>query len=200
MKILITLLALMPFFYMSLRYSFSFHWHWTDVAAVFVREHFSYEIGGYPTDFWKFALHVSAKTALNLFILTLAIKPLYNLFKINFLKQRKLLGFLGFFYLLLHVSVFVGIKHHFNYYEIYGALQEHLFLWFGLAAFLIFFMMAFTSIPFVFKRFSSWHKLFYFAMVLVMIHFLLAQKEVSTDEITYVAVISGLLAFRLLKR
>lgn len=200
MRTLITLLALVPLFYMSFRYSFSLGWHWPFTVSNFIHEHFHYDIGGTPADFWKFVLHVSAKTALNLFIITLAIKPLRNLLKIDFLKYRKELGLFGFFYLLLHVSVFVGIKHHFDYHEIYGAMEEHLFLWFGFAAFLIFFMMAFTSIPFLFKRFASWHRLFYFAMVLVMIHFLLSQKDVSTDEITYVSVISGLLALRLLKR
>ena len=200
MRTLITLLAMMPLFYISFRYSFSLGWHWPSVLSTFVSEHFAYDIGGTPADFWKFVLHISAKTALNLFIVTLAIKPLYNLFKINLLKQRKLLGLFGFFYVLLHVSVYVGIKHHFNSLEIYGAMQEHLFLWFGFTAFLIFFMMAFTSIPFLFKRFASWHKLFYFGMVLVMIHFLLGAKEISMDDITYVAVISGLLSLRLLKR
>ena len=200
MRTLITLLALMPLFYMSFRYSFSFGWHWPFTVSNFINQHFHYEIGGTPADFWKFVQDVSAKTALNLFIITLAIKPLRNILTIDFLKYRKELGLFGFFYVLLHVSVFVGIKHHFDYHEIYGAMQEHLFLWFGFAAFLIFLMMAITSIPFLFKRLSSWHKLFYFGMVLVMIHFLLAQKEVSMDEITYVAVISGLLSLRLLKR
>ena len=200
MKILIALLALMPLFYMSFRYSFSFGWHWPTMVAEYIKQYLHMDVSGTPTDFWKFVLHVSAKTALNLFIITLAIKPLRNLLKIDFLKYRKELGLFGFLYLLLHVSVFVGIKHHFNYIEIYGAMQEHIFLWFGFAAFLIFFMMAFTSIPFLFKRLASWHKLFYFAMVLVMIHFLLSKKDISTDDITYVSVISGLLALRLLKR
>ena len=200
MKILIALLALMPLFYISFRYSFSLGWHWPTMVAEYIKQYLHMDVSGTPTDFWKFVLHVSAKTALNLFIITLAIKPLRNLLKIDFLKYRKELGLFGFLYLLLHVSVFVGIKHHFNYIEIYGAMQEHIFLWFGFAAFLIFFMMAFTSIPFLFKRLASWHKLFYFAMVLVMIHFLLSKKDISTDDITYVSVISGLLALRLLKR
>jgi sulfoxide reductase heme-binding subunit YedZ len=191
---------MLPLFYISLRYSFSFGWHWPLVLATFVKEHLHYEIGGFPVDFWKFVLHVSAKTALNLFIITLALKPLYNLLTINFLRYRKMIGLFGFFYLLLHVSVFLGIQHHFAFGEIYSAMQQHLFLWFGMVAFLIFFMMAFTSIPFLFKRFSSWHKLFYFAMVLVMMHFLLSQKELENDVLIYVAIISSLLSLRLLKR
>ncbi len=200
MKTLITFLAMLPLFYISLRYSFSLGWHWPLVLATFVKEHLHYEIGGFPADFWKFVLHVSAKTALNLFIVTLALKPLYKLLTINFLRYRKMIGLFGFFYLLLHVSVFVGVKNHFQFDAISAAMQEHLFLWFGLGAFLIFFMMAFTSIPFLFKRFSSWHKLFYFAMVLVMMHFLLSQKELENDVLIYVAIISSLLSFRLLKR
>lgn len=200
MRTLITLLAMLPLFYMSYRYSFSFGWHWTTTFTAFVKDHLNYEIAGYPADFWKFVLDTSAKTAINLFIITLSIKPLRNLLTIDFLRYRKMLGLFGFFYLLLHVSVFLGIKHHFSFGEIYSAMQQHLFLWFGIMAFLIFFMMAFTSIPFLYKRFSSWHKLFYFAMVLVMMHFLLSLKEIDNEALIYVLVISSLLALRLLKR
>lgn len=200
MKTIISFLALLPLFYISFRYSFSLGWHWPASVATYVQEYFRYEIGGYPQDFWKFVLHVSAKSALDIFIAVLAIRPLRNLLKIDFIKQRKLLGLFGFFYLLIHVIVFVGIKQHFNLAELTKALQEHQYLWFGLAAFLIFFMMALTSIPFLHKRFASWHKLFYLGMVLVMVHYLLSKKEIFMDDMIYMLIISSLLALRLLKR
>ncbi len=200
MKTIIIFLAFMPLFYISLRYSFSFGWQWLLVLSQFLETHFAFKIGGFPADFWKFVQHVSANTALNLFIATLAIKPLYKLLTINFLRYRKMLGLFGFFYLLLHVSIFVGVKNHFELSALVATMQEHLFLWFGFAAFLIFLMMALTSIPFLYKRFASWHKLFYFAMVLVMMHFLLSQKEIESGVLIYVALISSLLSLRLLKR
>lgn len=190
----------MPLFYISLRYSFSLEWHWPLRLAQYLQDAYNIDISGYPKDFWKFVLHVSANSALNMFIVVLAIRPLRNLLKIDFLKQRRLLGLFGFFYVCLHVIVYVGLKHHFNISEINQAVIEHRFLWFGIAAFLIFLMMTVTSIPFLFKRFASWHKLFYLGMVLVIVHELLSKKEIFMDDLIYMFIVSFLLAIRLLKR
>jgi methionine sulfoxide reductase heme-binding subunit len=200
MKTFISFLAFIPLFYISFRYSFSLGWHWPLSFAQLIKEYLHLEVGTYPKDFWKFVLHATAKTALNLFIITLAIRPLRNLVKIDFLKQRRLLGLFGFFYLVLHVMVYVGVKHHFNIYELNTDIISHQYLWFGISAFFIFLMMAVTSTKTLFKRFSSWHKLFYLGMVLVMVHYLLSKKEIFMDDMFYMLIISSLLALRLLKR
>ena len=200
MRTIIWILALMPIFYMSFRYSLGFGWEWLSVIHQFFGSYLHLHIGGYPANVIKFLQDTTAKTALNLFIITLAIKPLRSYLKFDLLKYRRLIGLFGFFYLLLHVSVFFGLKHHFNFESAYHAMLEHKFIIFGFAAFCIFAIMVFTSIPFLFKKFESLHKLFYLAMVLVMVHFLLAQKYLSLSDIIYVSVISSLLALKLLKR
>jgi sulfoxide reductase heme-binding subunit YedZ len=200
MKSIITFLALTPLFYISFRYSFSFGWNWPLSLAGYVDEHLHVSIGGYPQDFWKFVLHVSAQSALDFFIITLSIRPLRNLLKIDFLKYRRILGLFGFFYLLIHVMVYVGVKHHFDIAALSEAFVEKKYLWFGAAAFVIFLMMALTSTKNLYKRFASWHKLFYLSMVLVMVHFLLSKKEIFMDDMVYFFIIFALLVLRLLKR
>ena len=200
MRTIIYILALMPLLYMSFRYSLGLGWHFPEIIQKFLNHYLYLHIGGHPANLVKFLQDATAKTALNLFIITLAIKPLHSYLKFDLLKYRRLIGLFGFFYLFLHVSVFVWLKHHLDLSSAYHAMIEHTFILFGFAAFLIFGMMAVTSIPFLFKRFASWHKLFYPAMVLVIVHFLLAQKHISLTDIAYVAVIASLLALKLLKR
>ena len=190
----------MPLFYMSFRYSLGFGWEWLSIVQKFFINVLHLYLGGAPEKPIKFLLTTNAKTALNLFILTLALTPLHSYVKINLLRYRRLIGLFGAFYLLLHVSVFVGLKHHFDLSALYEANLQHPFLIFGELAFLIILMMSVTSLPFLFKRFASWHKLFYPAMVLVMLHFLLAQKQIHLDDIVYATAIALLLALKLLKR
>ncbi|MBU0631053.1 ferric reductase-like transmembrane domain-containing protein [bacterium] len=200
MRTIIWIAALMPIFYMSFRYSLGQGWQLPIVMAKFLNGYLHLHIGWYPGNIIKFLEVTTAKTALNLLILTLALKPLHSYLKFDLLKYKRLIGLFGAFYVLLHVAVFVWLKHHFDFGEIYGAFTHHLFIIFGVLAFAVLLMMSITSVPFLFRKFHSWHKLFYISMVFVMVHFLLAQKNISFTDIIYVAVISALLALKLLKR
>ena len=198
MRILIWIAALLPLLYISFRYSLEFDW--VRSIARFMHESLHLNPGGHPKHMTRFLLDTTAMTALNLFIITLALRPLRDYLKINMLGYKRLLGLFGFFYLLLHVTVFIGLKHHWELHDAVFAITHHLFLVFGVLAFLIMLMMTITSLPFLYKKLHSWHKLYYLAMVFVMVHFLLAQKSISFEYIVYTAIISALLALRLLKR
>ncbi len=200
MRTIIWIAALMPIFYMSFRYSLGLGWHMPVIIAKFLNDYLHLHIGGHPAHIVRFLQDTTAKTALNLFILTLALKPLHSYLKFDLLKYKRLIGMFGFFYLMLHVIVFVWLKHHFDADDIMRAVSHHLYIIFGLLAFAILAMMAITSIPFLYRKFHSWHKLFYIAMVFVILHFLLGQKHISFIDIVYVAVISALLALKLIKR
>ena len=200
MRTIIWIAALMPIFYMSFRYSLGLGWQMPVIIAKFLNGYLHLHIGGYPANFVKFLQDTTAKTALNLFILTLALKPLHSYLKFDLLKYKRLIGLFGFFYVFLHVIVFIWLKHHFDMGDVTRAVSHHLYIIFGLFAFAIILMMTITSIPFLYKKFHSWHKLFYIAMVFVILHFLLGQKHISFIDIIYVAVISALLALKLLKR
>jgi len=199
MKIIIWILALIPIVYMSFRYSFEFRWHWLYDVVDFVHKYFGVYLGESLRHRVIFLQDTTAKTALNMFIIALALRPLYTYLKINLLKYRRIIGLFGFFYATLHVMIFVGIKHDFHLDEVYIAAKEHVFILFGMIAFVIFLIMSVTSIDFLYKRFASWHKLFYLAMVFVIIHFLFAHKTISLEFIIYTIIISALLALRLVK-
>lgn len=199
MKTIIWILSLMPIVYISFRYAFIFQWHWLYAVTDFVRNHFGIYLGESLSHRVRFLQDTTAKTALNMFIIVLALQPLYAYLKINLLSYRRLVGLFGFFYAFLHVMVFIGIKHHFNLYTVYTAIKDHVFILFGAIAFLLFLIMAITSIDFLYKRFASWHKLFYIAMVCLVIHFLFSHNNISFDFIIYTIVISALLALQLVK-
>lgn len=199
MKTIIWILALMPIVYMSFRYSFAFGWHWLYDVVYFVHKHFGIYLGESLHHPVRFLQDTTAKTALNMFVIVLALEPLYSYLKINLLKYRRLIGLFGFFYALLHVSIFVGIKYHFQMFQVYAAIKGHIFILFGAVAFLLFLLIAATSVDFLYKRFASWHKLFYLAMVFVMVHFLFAHKNISLEFIIYTVIISALLALRAVK-
>jgi len=183
MKIIIWILALIPIVYMSFRYSFEFRWHWLYDVVDFVHKYFGVYLGESLRHRVIFLQDTTAKTALNMFIIALALRPLYTYLKINLLKYRRIIGLFGFFYATLHVMI----------------AKEHVFILFGMIAFVIFLIMSVTSIDFLYKRFASWHKLFYLAMVFVIIHFLFAHKTISLEFIIYTIIISALLALRLVK-
>ncbi|WP_345993400.1 ferric reductase-like transmembrane domain-containing protein [Sulfurimonas sp. HSL-1716] len=185
---------------MSFRYSLGHWWQLNEGTARFLNDYLHLHIGGHPRNIVKFLEDTAGKTALNLFILTLALRPLHTYLKFDLIKYKRLIGLFGFFYVFLHVAVFVWLKHHFDMGDIYRAASHHLYVIFGISAFAIVLMMTVTSVPFLYKKFHSWHKLFYIAMVFVMVHFLLAQKYISFTDIIYAAVIAGLLALKLLKR
>ncbi len=199
MKIIIWILALIPIVYMSFRYSFEFGWHWLYVVVDFVHKHFGVYLGESLSHPVTFLQDTTAKTALNMFIVVLALQPLYAYLKINLLKYRRMIGLFGFFYAALHVMIFIAIKHNFHLDEVYAAAKEHIFIVFGMMAFVIFSIMAVTSMDFLYKRFASWHKLFYLAMIFIIIHFLFAHKTISLEFIVYTIIISTFLALRLVK-
>lgn len=200
MRTIIWIAALLPLAYMTLGYFLHQGYDGAVIIAKFFREYLHLHLGGGAGSFVKFLQNTTAMSALNIFIVTLAIRPLHSYLRFDLQAYKRLIGLFGFFYLLLHVTVFIWLKHHFHIHEIFSVIFSHLFLIFGLVAFIVMTLMAVTSIPFLYKKFHSWHKLFYIAMVFVLLHFLLGQKHISFTDIVYVAVISGLLALKLLKR
>jgi methionine sulfoxide reductase heme-binding subunit len=199
MRILFYIAALLPFLYMGFIYILGLPWQWPHVVSNFFANYLHFHFGARPHHINRFLQDFSGETALYFFMVTLALRPVHDFLKINLLGWRRALGLWGFFYLLLHFLVFAGIKHHFEMHKIFAVIGSHPFLIFGAVAFVIFVLLTITSIPALFVKLHSWHKLFYVAMVLVIVHILLGARHIDLADIVSVAVIAALLALRLVK-
>lgn len=123
----------------------------------------------------------SGRTSIFLLMLSLACRPLSNLFGLtSLIKIRKILGIYAFFYASFHFLVFSGLDFEFNLSWILAELKFKPFIQIGLAALILLIPLAITSVNSIRKRMGkNWqilHRLAYFIAFLAIVHFLMAVK------------------------
>ena len=111
----------------------------------------------------------------------LFISILISLFKkqINLMKYRRLIGLFGFFYAFLHLINFVIFDAELDLAFIVEETLDKPFIYLGMTAFFILLFMTFTSSKKLFKKYKSYHQLIYLALILITIHFVMAQKSIT---------------------
>jgi len=156
--------------------------------------------GGLGVEPIKELEHKLGELALQLFIVTLAVRPLRDWTGVSLLKQRRALGLITFFYVALHLLVWlvldVGILS-----EIWADIVKRPYITVGLAAFLLMIPLAITSNnrslrkmgP---KRWRNWHRLTYPAAVLGALHYVMLAKGFQIEPLVYLFVTVLLLAAR----
>ena len=177
-----------------------------------------YAIGLLPA-VWTFALALTdqlgadpAKTlertmglwALRFIVLGLAISPLRR-WGWNLIRYRRASGLLAFYYALLHVVAYAWFDYGFDWGMIWGDIVKRPYITIGLAAFLILVPLAITSTNGMIKRMgaAAWqrlHKLVYVAAVGAILHFLMLVKVITTEPFVYAALVTLLLAVRLVPK
>lgn len=141
-------------------------------------------------------------TALNLLVLSLACTPIRNLFGLtSFLMIRKTLGLFAFFYAVLHFLIFIALDFELNLSWIQDEIRLKPFIQIGLAALILLILLSVTSIPIIQRKMGkTWetlHKLVYLAVLLVVLHFLLATKGDIFQPILYAGITLFLLLLRI---
>ena len=140
------------------------------------------------------------RVAIKLLVLVLAVTPLRNATGISLLKFRRAIGLLLFFYVVLHLLVWlfldVGI-----WSQIWGDIVKRPFVTIGMAALLLMVPLALTSNDWAIRKLGAmrWkrlHRLTYAAAVLGALHFVILVKGFRLDTWVYLAIILGLLALR----
>lgn len=63
------------------------------------------------------------------------------------------------------------------------------FIYLGMIAFFILVFMALTSTKKLFAKYNKYHKFVYLALVLITIHFIMAQKSLSILQLVYISII-----------
>ena len=109
--------------------------------------------------------------------------------KINLMKYRKEIGLLGFFYAFLHLTNFVVFDASFDFEFILKETVEKPFIYLGMIAFFILLFMAITSTKQLFRKYNKYHKLVYLSLILITIHWIMAQKAISILQFIYILAI-----------
>jgi|RhiMethySRZTD1v2_1073278.scaffolds.fasta_scaffold198949_2 methionine sulfoxide reductase heme-binding subunit len=140
--------------------------------------------------------------ALRFLILTLAITPLRRLGGPNWIRYRRTLGLLGFYYAALHLTVYLVLDQGLDGAAIWADIVKRPYITVGMLAFTILVPLAVTSNNASIRRLggAAWaqlHKLVYVAIAAAALHFLMLAKVWAVEPLCYAAIVAALLAYRL---
>lgn len=145
----------------------------------------------------KYIYTITGVTATVILFFSIIISMIKD--KINLIKYRKEVGLLGFFYVLLHMINFVVFDASFDMDFIIKETLEKPFIYLGMIAFFIVLFMAITSTKNLFRKYNKYHKFVYLALILIIIHWIMAQKSLSIEQFIYIGIILILGYFKVLK-
>lgn len=145
--------------------------------------------------------HELGELALQLLLFTLAIRPLRELTGINLLKLRRALGVITFFYVLLHLLVWLVLDVQIPA-QIWADIVKRPYITVGMAGFLLMIPLAVTSNNLSLrkmgpKRWRRLHQLTYPVVVLGALHFVMLSKGFQFEPYIYLGISLALLAMRL---
>lgn len=160
------------------------------------------QTGGLGREPIKALEHELGELALKLIIAGLAITPLRKVVGLNLIKFRRAIGVLSFTYVALHLLVWlvldVGILS-----QIWADILKRPYITIGMAGFVAMIPLAITSNNWSVKRLgATWrrlHQLTYVVALLGGVHFIMIAKGIQLEPLMYMAIILGLLAYRLPK-
>jgi sulfoxide reductase heme-binding subunit YedZ len=156
--------------------------------------------GGLGIEPIKALEHELGGIALQLLIAGLCITPMRRLFGVNLIKFRRAFGLLTFYYVCLHLLVWLVLDVQIPA-QIWADIVKRPYVTIGFAAFLLLVPLAATSNTWSVRKLGpKWrqlHKLTYVAAILGAVHFIWLVKGFQIEPLVYLAVILGLLALRL---
>jgi sulfoxide reductase heme-binding subunit YedZ len=155
-------------------------------------------LGSNPTE----ALHIRlGDWALRFLWLTLLITPLQTISHWRGMSvYRRLFGLYTFFYASLHVLDYLIIDNYLDWRIIGIDILESTYIWFGVLAYIIIFLLAITSFKYaqklLGKNWKNLHRFIYVAAIAAMLHYFLQLKGNLAEPFLYLITIVLLLGFR----
>lgn len=144
--------------------------------------------------------HLLGLWALRFLVATLAITPIRDLFGLNWLRYRRALGLLAFYYVLMHFSAYMLLDQMLRLQAIVADIARRPFITIGMTAFVLIIPLALTSNNWSIRRlgprWNKLHRLVYVIAAAGAIHFAMAVKVVGPEQILYLALVAALLAWR----
>ncbi len=145
--------------------------------------------------------HVTGMTALVILLVTLAVSPVRRLTGWNpVIKLRRPLGLFGYFYAVLHFSVWMVLDLGFRLEWVYEDIVERPYITIGFTALVLLTPLALTSttgwIRRLGKKWAMLHRLAYVATALGLVHFYWLVKADVRLPLLLIAAFVVLMAFR----
>ena len=143
--------------------------------------------------------HEMGELGLQVLIAVLAITPLRRITGISLIKFRRALGLIGFFYIFLHLLVWLVLDVQILD-QIVKDIIKRPYITIGMAGFVLMLPLAVTSNNWSIRKLGpKWrnlHKLTYPALILGGVHFVWLVKGWQLEPLIYLGVIVALLAVR----
>ncbi len=159
------------------------------------------QLGANPVKAFEHALGI---WALRFLIATLAITPLRDILGINWMRYRRALGLLAFYYVLMHFMVYVSLDLGFNFGAVGSDIARRPYITIGMACLALLIPLALTSNNWSIRKLSgTWnklHKLIYLIAIGGALHYVLAVKSVTLTPFVHIALIALLVAYRVVRR
>src|SRR5690606_17845336 len=134
--------------------------------------------------------HLLGLWALRFLVATLAITPLRDLLGVNWLRYRRALGLLAFWYVLMHFSTYMLLDQVLNVSAILADIAKRPFITIGMAGFVLLIPLALTSNAWSIRRLGPrWvklHRLVYVIAAAGALHFAMSVKVVGPEPWTYI--------------
>lgn len=147
-------------------------------------------------------LHRCGKWGLNFLLITLTVTPLRRFTGMSWLLRfRRMLGLFAFFYLLLHLTIYLVLDQGLAFAYITEDIAERPYITLGMTGLLLLIPLAITSTNRMMRRLGRrWqklHRLIYVVGILGVIHFLWQAKEDFLEPQIYATMLGALLLYRL---
>jgi sulfoxide reductase heme-binding subunit YedZ len=148
---------------------------------------------------------LTRQTAINILLVTLSVTPIRRITGWNgIIKVRRLIGLFAFFYALVHFLIFLTFDLEWNLGQLAHEVAERPWITVGFTALVFLAVLAITSpqamVRKLGKKWTTLHRLIYFAAGLGMLHFIWSQKKDISEPLRYVAILALLLVLRLVLR
>ncbi|OAP41930.1 sulfoxide reductase heme-binding subunit YedZ [Sinorhizobium glycinis] len=144
--------------------------------------------------------HLLGLWALRFLVATLTITPLRDLFGLNWLRYRRALGLLAFYYVLMHFTAYMLLDQMLRIPAIVADIARRPFITIGMAALIMLIPLALTSnnwsIRKLGQRWNKLHRLAYVIAAAGALHFAMAVKVVGPKQMLYIFLVALLLAWR----
>lgn len=138
--------------------------------------------------------------AIRFLILTLAVSPARDLLGWNYLRYRRALGLLCFYYVAMHFAVYMVLDQALDVSAVVDDVLKRPFIMFGMAGLVLLVPLAVTSNNLSIRKMgSNWiwlHKLVYIAAGCGAVHFALSTKLLDLEQYVYVGLILLLILYR----
>ncbi|QRI64860.1 protein-methionine-sulfoxide reductase heme-binding subunit MsrQ [Shinella sp. PSBB067] len=147
--------------------------------------------------------HLLGLWALRFLVATLAITPLRDLVGLNWIRYRRALGLLAFWYVLMHFLTYMVLDQYLNFSAVLADIAKRPFITIGMAGFVMLIPLALTSNTWSIRRlgprWTKLHRLVYVIAAAGALHFAMSVKVVGLEPWTYIVLVVLLVSWRLVR-